>query len=234
MGSGALGFSPRPCRRAHWTRHPPGLTAFPRQRGQPARRPRPGLSDRGRLVSFGRSGHQVEGRLCFLRVSRAVRSDLIWGGWGADSPRVFPPPGGCFRVSRLVTERVHAPGLQGVPVRRVPPCATYGLGGAPCLPLVWDGMVSSVASHSTRCEQRPQPLARLVLCREDGFVVSLPTLRVIHPPQVRTHSLDAEPVAPKCSIKGVQITWNPGAIESLLKVGNVHVLPSPDGTWADS
>jgi len=102
------GFRQGPLYGAHWTSHPPGFirlapVAWLASETTPVRTIGPGS-----LRLFGRSGHQVEGRLCFLRVSRAVRSDLIgWGVRGERPPGVVPLPGGCFRVSRLVAERVY-------------------------------------------------------------------------------------------------------------------------------
>jgi hypothetical protein len=51
----------RPLRRAHWTATPGFRHSL--QRAQPARRPRPAISDRGRLVSIGSQCPRVESPL---------------------------------------------------------------------------------------------------------------------------------------------------------------------------
>jgi hypothetical protein len=58
---GTPGFPPNPQRRAHWTATPGFRHSL--QRAQPARRPRPAISDRGRLVSIGSQCPRVEGPL---------------------------------------------------------------------------------------------------------------------------------------------------------------------------
>ena len=90
-----------PQRRAHWTATPGFRHSL--QRAQPARRPRPAISDRGRLVSIGSQCPRVESPLFRVPTPWVVMRWIRFAsqvGRLRDDPRVLRRPLGALRFRR--------------------------------------------------------------------------------------------------------------------------------------